>query len=159
MRLVAEGMAEGMPPEVTPGCVVDVVVSHDQAFDNYPWLWPHYGKLLWVDFREPAGRGPWRTYDRYWWTRHSIVSHNPDTLYDDHVRMFVDPRTRRIDLLFWFELPDGTLYSRPPDEHFYQLEADYFQRFGLCGGEAVRRHPPHRRSDPQGPEPLYCMDH
>ena len=38
-------------------CIDDVVMSHDQAFSNYIWLQPYYGKLLWVDFEEPAGSG------------------------------------------------------------------------------------------------------
>jgi len=116
------------PPEK----VLDTVLTHDQSFGNYIWLQPHYGKLLWVDFEEPVGSGNWRVYDRYWWGRHAaVVSHDPKTLLRDHVKFFVDPKTKSINLLFWFQRPDGTVYSMGPTRHFYELEQEYFRRWEL----------------------------
>lgn len=134
-NLVAQGIEKGdLEGETTPvSCILDVVTTHDQSIGNYVWLHPYYGILLWVDFEEPIGSGNWRTYDRYFWSRHAgAIDHNPSTLYKDHVERFVNPKTKTINLLFWFQRPDGSVYSTPPNEHFYQLEAEYFKRWELC---------------------------
>ena len=132
-------------------CVEDVVNSHDQAFGDYLWLWPKYGRLLWVDFEEPAESGIWRTYDRYYWVRHAcVVDHTPDQLYEEHVREYVNPETKKINLLFWFERPDGSVYSIAPTEDFYRLEAEYFQHQQLCTPKMPAAH-----QDQIGPESLH----
>lgn len=116
---------------------------------------PHYGTLLWIDFEEPINSGNWRTYDRYWWSRHGgAIDHSPDNLYQEHVRAFVNPKTKFINLLFWFQRPDGSVYSTPPNEHFYQLEAEYFRRWKLCDNNAELR----EHEDAPGPESMYCQN-
>lgn len=138
---VQEAIQRGKREDIPVGCVYDTVLSHDQAFDNYVWLQPVYGKVLWIEFEEPAGSGSWRHYDRYYWARHGcVVSHKGDDLYDEHVAFYVDPRTKKINLRFWFEEPSGRVYSMAPTEHFYRLEADYFKRNRLCGGGSSAPH-------------------
>lgn len=156
-NLVSQGIEKGdNEGETTPvSCILDVVTSHDQSFGNYVWLHPYYGTLLWIDFEEPIGSGNWRTYDRYYWSRHAgAIDHNPDKLYEEHVKAFVDPETKFINLLFWFQKPDGSVYSMPPNEHFYQLEAEYFSRWQLCDVSAELK----EHEDTPGPEPEYCQN-
>ena len=89
--LIEKGIEEGKSPKISDACVYDTVWSHDQVGLNYEWLWPYYGRLLWVDYREPSKTGQWRTYNRYWWARHAaVVSHNPDNLVEEHVKWYVD---------------------------------------------------------------------
>lgn len=135
----------------TKACVEDVVASHDQAIGNYIWLQPKYGKVLWIDFEEPVGSGKWRTYDRYWWGRHAcVVDHDPDKLFEEHVREFVNPKTKSISLLFWFLKHDGQVYSMAPNEDFYRLEAEYFKHHKLCTSI-----PPTPHKEKSGPESVY----
>ncbi|MHB1952966.1 MAG: hypothetical protein ACYCOU_04385 [Sulfobacillus sp.] len=135
-ELILEGIAKGKRPDISRRCVFETVRSHDQVGGNYEWLAPYYGKLLWVDFQEPVGTGKWRTYDRYWWSRHAAVcSHDPEVLVEEHVRLYVDPSTRRIALRFFFERPDGKVVMASPTRRFYELERDYFVRFKLCKNE------------------------
>ncbi|CAH6418646.1 Hypothetical protein POVN_LOCUS365 [uncultured virus] len=149
-NLITQGMETKECHQERP-CVEDTVTTHDQALGNYIWLQPTYGKLLWVDFEEPIGSGKWRTYDRFWWARHAcVVSHEPDKLYEEHVRFFVDPKTKKINLLFWFERHDGSVYSMAPTEHFYRLEQDYFKANKLCEHAARTQH-----KEQEGPESLY----
>ena len=150
---IGEGLAKGKRPDISVGCVVDTVFSHDQTGDNYVWLEPEFGRLQWVEFEEPAGSGQWVTYDRYYWTRHGcIVSHDPERLLEDHVRTYVDPRTKTINLRFWFELPSGRVYSAAPTRRFYELERDYFSRHGLCQSpEAIQRYLGTHVAVPVGP--------
>ena len=75
---------------------------------------------------------------------------------EDHVKFFVDPKTKQIDLRFWFETMAGEVYRMAPTRHFYQLEADYFRRQHLCTGTRAK---PHRRQDPHGPAYLYEDQH
>jgi len=115
-----------------------VVDTHDQRGWNYVWLAPMLGMLQWVEFREPAKTGPWRHYTRFWWARHGCaVSHDPNKLVDEHVKFFVGPQ-RVIDLRFYFETPAGWVYSAEPTRDWYELEAAFFLRHGLC----AHRHAP-----------------
>ena len=145
LAAVGEAIDAGKRDDISVGCVFDTVLSHDQAFGNYEWLTPFYGKLLWVEFEEPAGSGRWRHYDRYYWARHGcVISHHPEDLVQEHVRFFVDPRTKQINLRFWFERPSGEVYQTATDRHFYELERDYFARNSLCGAQGDVPTPPHR---------------
>lgn len=126
---VAEAIARGKRKDISTGDVIDTVLSHDQIHDSYVWLWPKFGKLLWVDFKEPAETGEWRSYSTYYWGRHAcIVSHNPskDQLVEEHVKTYVDPDTRSIELKFFFQKPDGEFYTMAPTREFYELEARFF---------------------------------
>lgn len=137
------------------GCIYDVVWTHDQIGYNYVWLHPHYGKVLWIDFEEPIGSGNWRTYNRYWWTQHaSLVSHDPETLVKDHVKWYVNPKTKTINLRFWFELPNGEVYSMAPTKHFYELERDYFNTHKICMDYKIDEFD----SASEGPNYLYNKD-
>lgn len=139
--------------------VVDVVQSHGQSGDNYPWLAPYFGKLLWVDFKEGKG-APWKTYDVWWWARHgSVVDHRPKNLVKSHVDFFVNPATRAIVLRFYFQSPSGDVYWTHPTRTFYKLEAAYFARHGLCQDKdkaAIRKL--HQR-DTEGLAPYWSALH
>ena len=136
---IAEAIEAGKEKGISTVDVIDVVMSHDPTGDNYVWLWPHYGRLLWMDFKEPADTGDWQPYDKYYFGRHgAIVSHHPDKLVEEHVKIYVDPKTREIALKFWFEKPDGTVYSMEPTRHFYELERDWFLENGLCQGHGAK---------------------
>lgn len=118
---------------VPRGFVYDTVLSHDQTIGNYVWLQPKFGKLLWVEFEEPAGSGNWRHYDTFYWGRHgAVVDHNPEVLIEEHMREFVYPETRSISLRFWFQLPGGKVTPLAPTREFYELEAEYFRKQDLC---------------------------
>lgn len=123
------------------GCVKDVVHTHDQTGWNYCWLTPIFGKLLWMDFREPSESktkkgekvAPWKTYNAYWHARHAeVVNHHPDDLVRAHMRAYVDRRTQFIDLRFYFQLPSGLVYATFPNRKFYTLERDFFRTHHLC---------------------------
>jgi len=138
---IQAAIERGKKEDIGTACVYDTVFSHDQTGDNYVWLQPKYGKLLWVEFEEPAGSGVWRHYDRYYWARHGcVVSHDPDRLVEEHVRYYVDPETKRINLRFWFEDPAGRVHPVAPTREFYQLEADYFRQHQLCQGAVLSPH-------------------
>ena len=156
LHLVSEASTAEEGVDFPDNYIIDVVMTHDQSLGNYTWLHPYYGKLLWIDFEEPAGSGNWRTYDRYWFGRHgSVIDHTPENLYEDHINEFVNPKTKSINLLFWFQRPNGEVYSTPPNEHFYKLEAEYFKRWKLCTeGSKLSEH---GEDKPKGPEPLYCQ--
>jgi len=150
--LIEQGIAKGKRPDISTACVYDTVWSHDQLGLNYQWLWPTRGLVLWIDFREPAGTGKWRTYDRYWWARHAaLVSHEPDKLVEEHVKWYVHPATKKIDLRFWFERPTGEVYSMAPTREFYELERDFFANNHLCTGHVMAQH----TENSPGPTYLY----
>lgn len=129
LEAIAEGIARGKRADISSGQIVDVVMSHDATGDNYIWLWSRFGRVIWVAFREPANTGEWRDYDKYWFARHGcVVSHNPNKLVNEHVYYYVDPDTRKIDLKFWFQKPNGILYTAEPTREFYELEATWFRR-------------------------------
>jgi len=118
---------------ISEGCVKDVVETHDQLGWNYIWLAPLFGRLLWVEFREPTSTGEWKHYNKFWWARHgAVISHNPKKLVDAHVKAYVDPKTKFIDLMFWFQTPQGFVYRAAPTKLWYQLEAAFFARHNLC---------------------------
>jgi len=120
--------------DIPDGDVHDVVNTHAQDRGNYVWLQPFFGKVLWIDFLE---LGEWKTYDSWWLTRHGqIISHDPTTLVDEHVKTYVDPKTRTFELRFYFQSPAGMVYVTNPTRQFYELERDYFARFGLCNPDA-----------------------
>jgi len=136
---IAEAIARGKRPDITTGDVIDVTFSHDPTGDNYVWLWPYYGRLLWMDFQEPAGTGQWQPYDKYYFGRHgALVSHHPDRLVKEHVEYYVNPKTRKIALKFWFEKPSGEVYAMEPTQHFYELERDWFIKNELCQGHGAK---------------------
>lgn len=128
--------AEAKGCDASHSCVLQVVKTHAQDQLSYIWLKPKYGKVIRVQFEEPAGSGKWQDYTTYWWTRHScVISHDPKKLYEEHVKYFIDPKTKSINLKFWFERSDGSVYSMAPIEEFYKLEQEYFLNNGLCTGE------------------------
>lgn len=152
--LVAEAIEKGKKDSISEMCIYDTVRAHDQLGGNYEWLWPHYGRVLWIDFEEPVNSGHWRTYDRYWWGRHAaLISHNPKDLVESHVKAYVDPTTKIINLRFWFITPSGKVYSTAPTAHFYELEQDYFDRWQLCTN--IKDYPIHHDNEPSGPNYLY----
>jgi len=125
-------LSQGRNGRISNDCVRDVVSTHDQRGWNYVWLAPMLGLLQWVEFREPAKTGQWRHYNVYWWSRHgAAVSHDPDKLVDEHVKFFV-AHDRPIDLRFYFQTPAGFVYSAEPTRLWYELEAAFFRRHGLC---------------------------
>lgn len=153
--LIEQGIKAGKEKNISDACVYDVVFSHNQRDGNYEWLQPEYGKLLWVDFYEEK-YGKWITYDVYWWTRHgSVVNHSPDKLVEDHVKWYVDPETKKIELRFWFQLPNGIVYATPPTRHFYELERDYFIRHHLCNKDPAKYQPKYDPYKAPGPNYLY----
>lgn len=135
---IAEAIARGKRPEFSTGEIVDTAMSHNTTGDNYVWLWPYFGRVLWVDFREPAGKGEWQTYNLYFWSRHaSLVSHRPETLVQDHVRFYIDSKEKQIDLKFFFQKPNGEVNAIPPTPFFYELEREWFERNGLGQGKGA----------------------
>ena len=153
--LIQQAIIKGKNESITEKCIYETVLTHDQISGNYEWLHPYYGKVLWIDFEEPIDSGHWRTYDRYWWARHAaLVSHDPKDLVEEHVKFYVDPTTKIINLKFWFETIAGEVYSMAPTTHFYELERDYFDRWGLCQDANSRKYPQHR-DESGGPNYLY----
>jgi hypothetical protein len=139
MKEIAAAIAVDERPRIPTEEVIDVVFSHDTSGDNYVWLWPTYGKVLWIDFQEPAGQGEWRPYNKFFFGRHgALVSHQPEDLVEEHVRVYIDPETRKIALKFWFQRPDGSVYSKEPTRHFYELERDWFAKNNMCQGLGAR---------------------
>lgn len=129
LQSIAEGISAGKRQDISTGDIIDTVLSHDVTGDNYIWLWSRFGRVIWIAFREPTQVGKWVDYNKYWFTRHAcIVSHDPDKLIDDHMDLYVNPDTRKIDLKFWFQGPNGVLYTMEPTREFYELEAAWFKR-------------------------------
>lgn len=154
--LIEQAISKGKKDDISIPCIYDVAFTHDQAGLSYPWLIPVYGKLLWADFEEPAGSGNWKTYSRYYWTRHAaLVSHDPENLVEEHVKWYVDPATKKINLKFWFETMDGNVYSMAPTRHFYELERDYFKRNHLCSKHPEEFQKPFDEENAPGPNYLY----
>src|SRR5687768_14446857 len=140
--MIVAGLQEGRKRGISVADVHDVVHTHDQMGAlNYIWLAPWLGSQpLWIEFREPPGpKSQWRHYNRYWWARHGCaVFHDPSRLVEDHVRSFVDPKTRFIELRFYFSTPSGFQYSASPTREFYEWEKLFFERHGLCSGGWTR---------------------
>lgn len=105
--------------------------AHQQTGLNYIWLEPYYGKVLKIEYKEPAETGPWREYTDEIWRIHCKVINHEKNLVKNHMDAFVNPKTRFAKLRFTFN-KNGIIYSREPDEQFYKLEHEYFQRFGIC---------------------------
>ena len=154
--LIEQAIAKGKKKDISDACIYDTVYVHDQTGLDYPWLTAEYGKLLWADFEEPAGSGNWKTYNRFYWSRHAaLVSHDPEHLVEEHVKWYVDPATKKINLKFWFELPSGIVYSMAPTRHFYELERDYFKRHHLCSSHPEEFQKPYDEKTATGPKYLY----
>ena len=103
------------------------VESHSEDGLNYPWLAGIHGGLKFIEYEEPAGSGVWKRYTKKIWRIHCrVISHDPATLAEAHVRAFITPTTRFARLMFHFH--DGT--SQEPTAEFYQLEADWTRQFG-----------------------------
>ena len=108
----------------------DCLVTHDQINrNNYEWLDVlGHGRVINVWFEEPVDSEYLRLYTTKWWKTHcKVVSHGTD-LYKDHVKAFVNPKTRFARLYFLFE--DKSLIVA--NEEFYRLEQEYYDRHGLC---------------------------
>lgn len=132
LSLVNAGLSLSRNRNISANCVRDVVSTHDQRGWNYVWLAPLLGLLQWVEFREPAKTGQWRHYNVFWWTRHgAVISHDPDRLVQEHVETFIGPN-KTIELRFYFQTPAGYVYSTEPTKRWYELEAAFFRRHGLC---------------------------
>ena len=111
-------------------CVSECVKSHSQTSGNYVWLNKlNHGRVLKVEFEEPANSNNFILYNEKWWQVHcDVIDHNPDNLVESHYKAFVDPTTRFARLRFTFE--DGAILE--PTKHFYELEAEYFKKNKLC---------------------------
>lgn len=111
-------------------CVNDCVKSHSQNAINYVWLNKlNHGKVLKVEFEEPANSNKWTLYDDHWWQVHcDVLDHNPDNLVESHYKAFVHPQTRFARLRFTFQ--DGSVLE--PTKQFYELEAEYFKNHNHC---------------------------
>ena len=105
--------------------------AHKESGLNYVWLQPYYGKLLKVEYKEPAETGSWRDYTDKIWDIHCNVINHRDNLIDSHMKAFVNPETRFAKLRFIFN-KNGIIYVREPDRHFYELEKKYFEDNGIC---------------------------
>ena len=130
---IVSAFKAGHPSTISLEDVRDVVHTHEANGLNYVWLAPKYGRVLWIDYDEPAGSNNWKTYSTYWFGRHgALVSHDPKTLVKDHVKWYVGPK-KRIDLRFYFASPrNGDVYVTSPTREFYELEAEFFHRHGFC---------------------------
>lgn len=152
--LIQQAIDKGKKDSISEKCIYETVHSHDQLGGNYEWLQPHYGKVLWIDFEEPADSGHWRTYDRYWWGRHAaLISHDSTNLVEEHVKIYIDPKTKKINLRFWFITPTGKVYSTAPTVHFYELEKEYFDHWKLC--QNIEKYPQHHDDEPASTSYLY----
>lgn len=101
--------------------------AHSHSGLNYVWLEKDYGILQNVKFEEPVNSGKWRDYtDEIWKIHCKVVSHDPKKLVQEHVKAFVDPKTRFARLIFTFK-KNGKVYSREPDRRFYELEKRFFE--------------------------------
>src|SRR5579884_169175 len=150
--LIELAIKKGKREDISTACVYDTVATHDYSGRDYEWLWPKYGKVLWIDFNEPAGSNSWKTYDRYYFGRHAcLISHDPSQLVQEHVDFYVNPRTKQIDLKFWFQHPDGSVHALAPTQDFYVLEKEYFEKWGLCQSHTLHYEP----KEAPGPKYLY----
>lgn len=107
------------------------VYAHEFDGLNYVWLEPHYGKVLKVEFEEPANSGKWRDYDKHWWEIHCKVIDHKENLINAHMKAFVNPETRFARLRFTFN-KNSQIYQMEPDINFYKLEKEYFHKYGIC---------------------------
>lgn len=105
--------------------------AHQSTGLNYIWLEPYYGKLLKVEYKEPAETGQWRDYSDKIWEIHCKVINHGDNLIEAHMKAFVNPATRFAKLRFTFN-KNGTIYTREPDINFYKLEKEYFEKNNIC---------------------------
>jgi hypothetical protein len=147
--LIEAGMIAPRNSGVSKACIQETVDAHDQKGWNYAWLTPKFGRLMWIDHSEPSlritkkqGKPPseWKTYNSWHYARHgSVVDHHPKELEKDHVRWFVDPDTKLIDLRFYLQLPSGLIYMTYPIREFYRLEAEFFKHHGLCSGDSFSK--------------------
>jgi hypothetical protein len=98
---------------------------HSPNYANYPWLAHIHKGVKYIQFEEPVESGKWRDYDDHIWDIHcKVVDHTAGNLAKDHIRAFVDPKTRFARLMFHFN--DGTIME--PTKEFYELEERYFSR-------------------------------
>lgn len=101
------------------------LASHSPNGLNYPWLADIHGGLQKVMYEEPADSGKWRDYDDKVWAVHcEVINHTPEKLVADHMRAFVDPKTRFAKLHFYFK--DGTVME--PTQEFYEREAAWLAK-------------------------------
>jgi len=105
--------------------------AHQPSGLNYAWLEPYYGKLLKVEYKEPAESGSWRDYTDEIWKIHCDVINHGENLVKSHMKAFVDPKTRFAKLRFTFR-KDNRIYNMEPNLHFYELEKAYFEKHGIC---------------------------
>lgn len=114
-------------PAALPWCVN--VHSQNPMGRDYEWLDVlKFGKVLKVEFEEPAGSGNWKMYTDKWWGVHcKAIDHSPDKLVDAHVKAFINPDTKFANLRFYFEKLSVPI---PPEKHWYELEAAYFKNGG-----------------------------
>jgi hypothetical protein len=129
-----EEIKEHMTQTVTNECVGECLTTHSVRGLNYPWLNDIHGGLMKIQYMEPPISGQWVDYtDDVWSTHCSLISHNPDTLVDEHINAFVNPDTRFARLQFIFN--DGTviqLEDMDTANDFYTREADYFRENNIC---------------------------
>lgn len=115
-------------------CITNCLFAHKKEGLNYVWLEEQYGKVLKIEYKEPPDTGEWLEYTDKIWKIHCKVVDHGDNLVEEHIKAFVNPKTRFAKLKFTF-LKNGNIYSREPDGSFYVLEKMYFDRFGICKGE------------------------
>ena len=113
-------------------CVKECAEAHQSSGGNYEWLEPYFGKVLKVEFKEPPSAKKWQKYNKKWWEVHcDVIKHDPKHLVQDHVKSFINPKTRIIKLRFTFNL-HGIVYQTEPIKKFYELERDFFEKNKLC---------------------------
>lgn len=99
---------------------------HSENYLNYPWLDHIYGGLNYILYREPSGKGEWKFYtDKIWHDHCANISHDPNTLVEDHYNVFINLKTKEIDLLFYFNDLNEPI---EPTIEFYILEAEWFEK-------------------------------
>lgn len=156
--LIEQGIAAGKKPDISDACIYDAVFSHDTRWNGaYPWLEKSRGKILWLDFYE-AKYGRWISYNTYWFSRHAaLVSHEPEKLVEEHVHWYVGENGKppKIQLRFWFQKPNGIVYSMAPTREFYELERDWFLEHHFCHKHPEEYEPKFDPDKSEGPEYLY----
>lgn len=110
---------------------VKCAYAHSASGMNYVWLEPNYGKVLRIEYKEPAETGPWLDYTDKIWKIHCEVINHGKNLVEDHMQAFVSPRTRFAKLRFTFN-KNGKIYTREPDIDFYRLEKEFFDKHNIC---------------------------
>lgn len=117
-------------------CVKNCVGVHSEKGGNYPWLSDIHGGLNFIEFEEPSGSGVWRRYnDQFWHAHCAKISHDPDNLIEAHRRAFLASGS---PIKLRFHWKDGTVENLQdiPEHHaYYQREADYFKKNGICLGQ------------------------